>query len=70
MKYNYNGKVVEVCSGLTGAEWFSAIRKPSGAVKRVKSKYLPVRAHRAEAEADLLAWATDKNLSVMVESAR
>ena len=36
--------------------WFAAEVKLSGSMRRVSSKYLPLRATREEAEADLVQW--------------
>ncbi len=50
-----------VSAGIAGSAgtpqtWATYIRKPNGALRRVVSKALPLRATQAEAENDLLHW--------------
>ena len=39
-----------------GDMWSTYIRKPSGSLKRITSRFLPQRARREDAERDLYAW--------------
>jgi len=53
-----NGRIVEVHDdGLDGKAYGSAWRALSGSWHRYRSLYLPMRATRAEAQADLDAYA-------------
>ena len=53
-----DGRELFVSDGISAGKAFMTVyRKPSGAIKRFVSKWLPIRGSRAEAEADLLAWA-------------
>ncbi len=48
------GKLVKVSSGISGDKWWAAFRvKKSGALQRIKSKYLPERDSPLAAQADL-----------------
>lgn len=40
--------------------WFVAARRPSGSLRRIVSKALPLRASREESERDLAAWLEKK----------
>ena len=52
------GKLVVVSSGISDGKAFMACRvKKSGALQRIKSKFLPIRNKRREAQADLDAYA-------------
>ena len=52
------GRTVLVSSGISGGKWWMACRvKKSGALQRIKSKKLPERETREEAQADLDAYA-------------
>lgn len=39
-----------------GTVWMTCVRRPSGSLRRIKSKYLPLRESKDEAEQDLLFW--------------
>lgn len=39
-----------------GKLWGTFERKPNGRLRRIKSKFLPMRPTREEAKADLLTW--------------
>lgn len=50
-----------VSTGISGGnpanrKWATYERKPNGSLRRVKSKYLPLRATKEEAEEDLAEW--------------
>ena len=45
--------------------WFTCFRKPNGSLCRVKSKNLPERGKRAEAEADLARYAERHRLQAV-----
>lgn len=52
------GKLVVVSSGISDGNAFMACRvKKSGALQRIKSKFLPIRDKRKEAQEDLDAYA-------------
>jgi hypothetical protein len=51
------GRVLFVSDGISGGKtWGTYYRKPSGSLKRLVSKHLPLRTSRAAAEADLRLW--------------
>lgn len=52
------GRVLFVADGISGGKWWATYyRKPSGSLKRLASKFLPLRESRLAAEADLRLWA-------------
>lgn len=54
------GREVFVAAGIGGVTFGTFCRRPSGAIKRVRSSKLPMRQNRSEAEADLIRHATKK----------
>lgn len=53
-----DGRILFVHDGISsGKTWATYYRKPSGSLKRVASKDLPLRPTRAEAQSDLDRWA-------------
>ena len=61
MRYRYKEKIVEARRGL-GESWFAGWVSKSGGTHRLVAKDLPLRESRAEAQADLDAWAKRKGL--------
>lgn len=71
-KYEYeitpgDGRVIMVCGG--DNNYYVAYRKPNGSFRRLTRKELPVRGTRAEAQADLDAFAKQHNLQAAREDA-
>lgn len=62
-KYWYGEKILEALPGL-GGSWITGWRSDAGGTHRLKSKFLPVRWSRDEAQRDLDAWAKLKGLGV------
>lgn len=56
------GREIFISQGI-GEVWASYFRKQSGALKRIKSKYLPLRNTDDEAQKDLDAYAKKHNLT-------
>ncbi len=49
-----NGQILKVSSGISNGEtWMTCRVKPSGSLRRVKSKFLPLRGTKEEAQRDL-----------------
>ena len=48
--------VTQGISPKPGAPWFVAEVKPNGSLRRICSKYLPLRETKEESEADLQNW--------------
>lgn len=62
------GKVLFVSPGLTnGTTWMTCYQKDNGALRRVKSKFLPLRDCREKAQADLDRWARERGLEEVAE---
>lgn len=62
---DFQGRVLYVSPGLTnGSTWMTVYAKPNGSLKRVKSKWLPLRETREEAQADLDRYAEERGLPV------
>lgn len=60
--------IVKVSAGISGGKFWMACRvKPSGALQRVKSKFLPVRNKREEAQADLDRYAEERGWPLIAE---
>lgn len=56
------GEVVKVSSGISGGKyWMTCAVKESGSLRRVKSKFLPEREARSEAQRDLDNYAQEKS---------
>lgn len=59
-------RVIFVSPGLTnGSNWMTCYQKPNGSLRRVKSKFLPLRDCREKAQADLDRWARGRGLEVV-----
>ncbi len=62
------GCIIKVSPGITGGtQWMTCRVKPSGSLQRVKSKYLPLRSTREEAQRDLDAYALMNCLKILQE---
>lgn len=60
--------IVKVSDGISGGKfWMTCRVKPSGALQRVKSKFLPVRIKREEAQADLDVYAEERGWPLIEE---
>ena len=60
------GKTVKISSGISGGlSWMSFRVKKSGSLQRVKSKHLPVRDTKEEAQTDLDRYASQMRWSVI-----
>jgi hypothetical protein len=66
MEYiDQKGRNLFVSSGISGGEmWATFFRKPSGSLKRVTSKSLPMRCSRQIAQDDLDRYAVKKRLII------
>ena len=59
--------IVKVSDGISGGKfWMTCRVKPSGALQRVKSKFLPIRNKREEAQADLDVYAEERGWTLIV----
>ena len=54
---NKHGQVLFVSAGLGGDNFATYVKKPNGGVRRFRSKLLPVRKEREQAEYDLRKYA-------------
>ncbi|MCF6147306.1 MAG: hypothetical protein E3K37_01465 [Candidatus Kuenenia sp.] len=54
------GNIVKVSKGISDSEWMSCCVKKTGSLKRIKSKYLPLRSTKREALQDLTLYASKK----------
>lgn len=60
---DFQNRVLFVSPGLTnGTTWMTCYQRPSGGLRRVKSKFLPLRQTREQAQADLDRWAKERGL--------
>lgn len=60
---DFQGRVLYVSPALTnGTTWMTVYSKDNGSLKRVKSKWLPLRETREEAQADLGRYAEGRGL--------
>lgn len=63
---DFLGRVLYVSPALTnGTTWMTVHQKDNGSLKRVKSKWLPLRGTREQAQADLDRWAKERGLPVI-----
>lgn len=60
---DFLGRVLYVSPALTnGTTWMTVYSKENGSLKRVKSKWLPLRVTRGEAQADLDRYAEERGM--------
>lgn len=60
---DFLGRVLYVSPALTnGTTWMTVYSKENGSLKRVKSKWLPLRVTRGEAQADLDRYAEERGI--------
>lgn len=60
---DFQGRVLFVGCGLTnGTSWMTFYTKPNGSLRRVNSKFLPIRESREEAQRDLDKYAKERGL--------
>jgi len=60
---DFLGRVLYVSPSLTnGTTWMTVYSKENGSLKRVKSKWLPLRVTRGEAQADLDRYAEERGM--------
>jgi len=60
---DFQDRILFVSDGIShGTTWMTVYQKPSGALKRVVSKFLPLRKTREEAQADLDRFAKARGL--------
>lgn len=63
---DFQGRTLFVSPALTnGSTWMTVYAKPNGSLKRVKSKWLPLRETREEAQRDLDRFAEERGLPVI-----
>lgn len=60
---DFLGRILFVSPGLTnGSTWMTCYVRENGSLKRVKSKFLPLRDSREAAQRDLDRWATERGM--------
>lgn len=64
MRYRYGAKILEVLPGLGGC-WIVGWRTDLVVTHRFRSKHLPIRRSREEAQRDLDSWAFDRGLEAL-----
>lgn len=63
---DFMGRILFVGCGLTnGSSWMTFYTKPSGSLRRVNSKFLPIRETREEAQRDLDKYAAERGLEAV-----
>lgn len=66
---NEKGQILKVSSGISSGEhWMTYRVKNSGSLQRVKSKFLPMRATKQEAQEDLDRYAEERGLPLIEEA--
>lgn len=65
---DYQGRILFVGSGISnGTSWMTLYQKSNGSLRRVKSKFLPIREMREQAQQDLDRYAEKRNMTTVEE---